>query len=95
MQTLQSQDHDSVENEETHKETQGHSKHESREATAPGLDAPEAWMPQKLLQKKFSPCPYGNPLRTNHLMNVLQTSGNCIHTACSQTQPLKSELALN
>ena len=29
---------------------------------------------QKLLQKKFSPYPYGNPLRTNILMNVLQTS---------------------
>ena len=31
-------------------------------------------MAQKLLQKKFSPYPYGNPLRTNLLMNVLQTS---------------------
>ena len=29
---------------------------------------------QKLLQKKFSPYPYGNPVRTNLLMNVLQTS---------------------
>ena len=29
---------------------------------------------QKLLQKKFSPYPYGNSLRTNLLMNVLQTS---------------------
>ena len=29
---------------------------------------------QKLLQKKFSPYPYCNPLKTNLLMNVLQTS---------------------
>ena len=29
---------------------------------------------QKLLQKKLSPYPYGNPLRTNLLMNVFQTS---------------------
>ena len=47
MQTLQSQGHDSVENEETHKETQGHSNHELREAIARfgcprSLDAPEA-----------------------------------------------------
>ena len=29
---------------------------------------------QKLLQKKLSPYPYEDPLRTNLLMNVLQTS---------------------
>ena len=29
---------------------------------------------QKLLQKKLSPYSYGNPLRTNLLMKVLQTS---------------------
>ena len=29
---------------------------------------------QMLLQKKFFPYPYGDPLRTNLLMNVLQTS---------------------
>ena len=29
---------------------------------------------QKLLKKKFSPYPYGNPLRTTLVMKVLQTS---------------------
>ena len=29
---------------------------------------------KKLLQKNFSPYPYGDPLRTNLLMNVLQSS---------------------
>jgi len=37
----------------------------------PPLIAPLA---QKLLQKKFSQCPYSEPLRTNLLMIVLQTS---------------------
>ena len=39
VQKLQSQD--SVENYETHEETQGQANHESREASGPGFDAPD------------------------------------------------------
>ena len=74
VQTLQSQIQDSVENKETHEETQGQANHKSRKASAPGFVAPDPSTGQKLLHKKFSQYPYGDPLRTNLLMNVLQTS---------------------
>ena len=70
VQKLQSQVQDSVEK----KETQGKAYHESREASAPSLLPLIPPLAQKLLQKKFSLYPYGDPLRTNLLMNVLQTS---------------------
>ena len=74
VQTLQSKIHDSVQNKETHEETQGQANHKSRKASAPGFAAPIPPLAQKILQKKFSQYPYGDPLRTNLMMNVLQTS---------------------
>ena len=68
VQTLQSQVQDSVENEEIPGETQGQEK-----------PLPKVLLPlipplaQKLIQKKFSPYPYGDPFRSTLLMNVLQT----------------------
>ena len=41
VQTIQSQVQDSVENDETHGETQGQPNHESREAFGPGFAAPD------------------------------------------------------
>ena len=41
VQTLPSQVQDSVENDETHEETQGQANHESREASGPGFAAPD------------------------------------------------------
>ncbi len=72
--TVQSPIQDSVENKETHEETQGQANHKSRKASGPCFAAPDPSTGQKLLQKKFSPYLYGNPLRTNLLMNVLQIS---------------------
>ena len=66
VQTLQSQVHDSVEN---YKLTMSQEK-PLYQVLLP-LIPPLA---QKLIQKKFSPYPYGNPLMTNLLMNALQTS---------------------
>ena len=74
MQKLPPQVQDSVENEETHEEKQGQANLESKEASAPDFAAPFPPLAQKLLQNKFSTYRYGNPLRTNLLMNVLQTS---------------------
>ena len=46
---------------------------------------------QKLLQTKFSPYPYGNPLQTTLVMNVFPTSNVkvtvSIQPVCSQTRP--------
>ena len=41
VQTLQSQIQDSVENKETHEETQGQTNHKSRKAFDPGFAAPD------------------------------------------------------
>ena len=74
MQTLRWHIHDLVENEEKHEESQDQSNHKSRKAFAQVLLPLIPPLAQKLLQKKFSQYPYGDPLRTNLLMNVLQTS---------------------
>ena len=68
MQTLQSQIQDSVENKETHEETQGQAKHKSRKASGPGFAAPDpSTVPETPTEEILH-------LRTNLLMNVLQTS---------------------
>ena len=70
VQALQTQIQDSVEHEETLevKLTMIQKKH------PPGVLLPLITpLAQKLLQKKFSPYPCGDPLRTNILMKVLQT----------------------
>ena len=41
VQTLQSQIQDSVENKETHEETQGQANHKSRKVSGPGFAAPD------------------------------------------------------
>jgi hypothetical protein len=42
---------------------------------------------QKLLQKKFYPYPYNNPLRTNLSMNVLQTADVKVAASIQTIQP--------
>ena len=74
VQTLQSMIQDSVENKETHEETQGQANHKSEKPPPQVLLPLLPPLTQKLLQKKFSQNPYGDPLRTNPLMNALQTS---------------------
>ena len=67
VQTLQSQVQDSVENEETHEETQGQANHEPREDSAPGFAAHDPSTGPEAPPEEFSLYPYGNHLRTNIL----------------------------
>ena len=72
VQRLQSHFQDSVENKETHEETQGQANHKSRKAFGPGFAAPDPSTGAEAPPEEIRP--YGSPLRTNLLMNVLQTS---------------------
>ena len=66
---------DSVVNEETYKETQGQANHESRKSSAPVVAAPDPSTGPEAPPEEILPIHiYGNPLRTNLLMNVLQKS---------------------
>ena len=86
MQILQSQIQDSVENEET----QGQANHESRKASAPGFPAPDPSTGQETPQGEILPIPIWWPFKDKPIgecITNIRFEGNCIHTACSQTQP--------
>ena len=75
VQTLQSQVQDSVENEETHEESQGQANHELRKASPPpGFAAPDPSTGPETPTEEILAIHIGVTLRTNLLMNVLQTS---------------------
>ena len=72
-QTLQSQVQDSVENEETHEETQGQAKHELREASALGFAAPDPCTGPEAPSEEIIPIPIWQPFEDKHIIY-----GQCI-----------------
>ena len=90
VQTLQSQIQDSVENKETHEETQGQANHKSRKASGPGFAAPDPSTGPETPTEEILPIPIWWPFKDKPIDECIaniRCEGNCIHTACSQTQP--------
>ena len=90
VRTLQPQVQDSVENEETHEETQGHANHESRKVSAQGFPAPDPSTGQETPLEEILPIPIWRPFEDKPIDKCIaniRCEGNCIHTAFSQTQP--------
>ena len=90
VQTLQSQVQDSVENEETHEEKQGLDNHKSREVSAPGFAAHDLCTGPEAPPEEILPIPIWRPFEDKPIDECIANiicEGNCIHTACSQTQP--------
>ena len=86
LQTLQSQVQDSVENLETHKETQGQANQEPRETSAPGFAAPDP-CPEAPPQE-FLSIPVCQPFEDKVIDECIanfRCEGNCISEAYSQT----------
>ena len=48
-----------------------------------------------LLQKKFSPYPYGDPMRTNLLINVLQTSDVKVNASIQPVAKLNLKILMS
>ena len=90
VQTLQSQIEDLVENKETHEETQGQANHKWRKASGPGFAAPAPSTGPETPTEEILPIPIWWPFKDKPIDECIaniRCEGNCIHTACSQTQP--------
>ena len=90
VQTLQSQVQDSVEKHKTHEEPQGQANHESRDASGPGFSAPDPSTGPEVPPEEILPIPIWKPFEVKSIAECianLRCEGNCILTACSQTQP--------
>ena len=87
---MHSQILDLVENKETHEETQGQANHKSRKASAPGFAAPDPSTGPETPTEEILPIPIWWPFKDKPIDECIaniRCEGNCIHTACSQTQP--------
>ena len=87
VQTLQQQIQESVENEETHEETQGQANHESREASVPGFAALDPPNGSEAPTEEILPIPIWHPFEDKPIVANIRCEGYCIHTFCSQTEP--------
>ena len=88
--SLQSQIQDSVENKETHEETQGQANHKSRKASAPDSAAPDPSTGPETHTEEILPIPIWLPFKDKPIDECIaniRCEGNCILTASSQTQP--------